>query len=266
LQTAEIRRSADRAEEDLTGYDLYLRARADAESWERPRLLSALDLLGRVLERDPQYGPALALAAMCCSNLQMSGWADDLAASRREGVEFARRALRVAGDDPYILANAAFALGHFGEDIDAALSLIDRSLQLNPSFARAWLRSGWLRLWVGQVDAAIEHFETFIFLSPRESRAAAFLGIGVGHFFCRHFAQAQAMLLSSLQEIPGWVPTHRFLAACYAHMGQLDKAREMVERLREITAELVPSAAHWRLPEHRELYLSGLRLALGEPL
>ncbi len=81
LQTAEIRRSADRAEEDLTAYDLYLRARADAESWERPRLLSALDLLGRVLERDPQYGPALGLAAMCCSNLQMSGWADDLAAS-----------------------------------------------------------------------------------------------------------------------------------------------------------------------------------------
>jgi hypothetical protein len=27
---------------------------------------------------------------------------------------------------------------------------------------------------------------------------------------------------------------------------------------------VVPIAAHWRNPEHRELYLEGLRLAAGE--
>jgi hypothetical protein len=72
------------------------------------------------------------------------------------------------------------------------------------------------------------------------------------------------MLLRAAQEVPSWVPTLRFLAACYAHMGQLDKAHEVVRQLRAITHVIMPDAMHWRNPEHRELYLSGLRLAAGE--
>jgi adenylate cyclase len=72
------------------------------------------------------------------------------------------------------------------------------------------------------------------------------------------------MLLRSLQEHPGWPPTYRILAACYAHMGRLDDARNIVQRLRAITPVIVPDAMHWRHPEHRELYLSGLRLAASE--
>jgi hypothetical protein len=47
-------------------------------------------------------------------------------------------------------------------------------------------------------------------------------------------------------------------------MGRLDQAREAVGRLPALTNELVPSATNWRNPEHREFYLSGLRLAIGE--
>ena len=72
------------------------------------------------------------------------------------------------------------------------------------------------------------------------------------------------MLLRSLQERPNWVPTYRFLASCYAHMGRLDEARETIERVRQITLVVVPSAAHWRDPEQRAFYLEGLRLAVGE--
>ena len=73
------------------------------------------------------------------------------------------------------------------------------------------------------------------------------------------------MLLRVLQERSGWPPTYRFLAASYAHLRRLDDARNVIERLREITPLIVPkSATHWRKPEHRELYLSGLRLAAGE--
>jgi len=72
------------------------------------------------------------------------------------------------------------------------------------------------------------------------------------------------MLLQSLDEKPTWVPTYRFLAACYAHMGRLCEAHETVERLRAMTPVVIPNAAHCRNSEHRELFLSGLRLAAGE--
>jgi tetratricopeptide (TPR) repeat protein len=90
------------------------------------------------------------------------------------------------------------------------------------------------------------------------------MAIGVGHFFAQRFEDAVAMLLRSLQEHPGWAPTYRFLAACYAHMGRLDEARETINRLQAVTHVVMPSAMHWRKPEHRELFLSGLRLAAGE--
>jgi tetratricopeptide (TPR) repeat protein len=264
LQVAEIRRLADRPTGDMTAYDLYLRALSHAYTWEKGDIVAALDLLGQAIEHDPQYGPALALAADCHHNLHVNGWTNDPELNRREGVDLAQHALRFSNDDPGVLSRAAHAFAYFGEDIDAAIELIDRALALNPSFARGWVISGWLRLWAGQSELAINHFETSLRLSPHARRSGTFMAIGVGHFFARQFDDAAAMLLRSLQEHPGWAPTYRFLAACYAHMGRLDEARETIQRLKAVTSVVVPSAMHWRKPEHRELFLSGLRLATGE--
>jgi tetratricopeptide (TPR) repeat protein len=65
------------------------------------------------------------------------------------------------------LANAAFALGWFGEDIGSMIAVIDRALRLNPSHARGWYLSGTLRLFAGEAAMAIEHLETALRLSPR---------------------------------------------------------------------------------------------------
>jgi adenylate cyclase len=265
LQAAEVRRSVERPTIDLTAYDLYLRALAPLKSGEKELYVQGLDMLGHAIERDPQYGPALALAAFGHAALHVSDWTDDPVASRREGIQLARQALRVGGDDPSVLGNVAYVFGYFGEDIDAAIELADRALTLNPSFAQGWHLSGWLRLWVGQPELAISHFEISLRLSPNARRANIFMSIGLGHFFARQFDTAVAMLLRSLQEVSGWAPTYRFLAACYAHMGRLNDAREIVGRLQAITPLIVPKdATQWRNPEHREFYLSGLRLAAGE--
>jgi TolB-like protein/class 3 adenylate cyclase len=264
LQVSEIHRSAERPTSDLTAYDLYLRAVALASPWERNGIVAALDLLSRAIERDPHYGPALALAAMCHFNLHVSGWTNDPELNRREGVALARQALQAASDDPGVLARAAYAVAYFGEDIDAPIELIDRALALNPSFAHGWVISGTLRLWAGQPELAIDHFETSLRLSPHARRTGTFMYIGMGHFFAQRFEEAAAMLRRSLQEHAGWAPTYRFLAACYAHMGRLDEARATIERLKAVTPVIVPNAMHWRNPEHRELFLSGLRLAAGQ--
>jgi adenylate cyclase len=261
LLTAERHRSEQRPTSDLTAYDLYLRALSDVLLRQKEGTFHALELLTQAIERDPRYGPALVLAARCHMDLYAGGWTSDPDGSRRNGLTLARQALRVAEDDPYVLAQAAHILGFFGEDIAAALALADRALQLNPSYARGWDRSGWLRLWAGMAETAIEHFETFIRLSPRESRAGAYLGIGVGHFFARRLVQAKAMLRQSLQEMSTWPPTYRFLASCCAHMGQLDEARDIIARLRAITPIVIPNAEHWRIIEQRQFYLEGLRLA-----
>jgi TolB-like protein/class 3 adenylate cyclase len=264
LQAAEIRRSSERPTSDLTAYDLYLRAIQCLIAVDREQNALALDLLGRAIERDPYYASALAGAAFCHMRLHLSGWSKDPDEDQREGINLARRAIQVTGDDPGVLAWSAYVLAYFGEDIDAAIQLIDRALALNPSYAYGWLWSGWLRLWAGQPQLAISHFESSLRLSPHARTASTLMGMGVGYFFTQRFEDAVAMLLRSLQEQPDWAPTYRMLAACYALMGRPDDATKIVERLRAITPLIVPNATHWRNPEHRELYLSGLRLAAGE--
>src|SRR6185369_4868602 len=103
----------------------------------------------------------------CCYRLIQDGRSEDPEADSRKGVDLARRALQVAGDDPGTLVNAAITLAYFGEDLGAMMALVDRSLALHPSFARGWYISGFLRLCAGQPDIAIERIEASLRLSPR---------------------------------------------------------------------------------------------------
>jgi len=263
LQAAETARSAGRPTTDLTAYDLYLRGYATYLSSAR-QAAEALRLMEQAIARDPQYGPALAFAAVCCQRLLFDDRSEDREADRLKGAGFARRALEVAGDDAGVLANTALALAYFGEDIGAMMALADRALALNPNYARGWHISGVLSLWAGQLNIAIEHLEAALRLSPRARVGQTFALIGRAHFFARRFDDAVPKLLLAIQDDPSFPQPYRTLAACYAHMGRLDDARAIVDRLRTITSVVIPDASFLRTAELRELYLSGLRLAAGE--
>jgi len=262
LHAAETARSAGRPTADLTAYDLYLRAYA--AFWSSARQIpEAYRLFEQAIERDPCYGPALGWAAVCCFRLISDGRSEDREADRLKGIDFARRALEVAGEDPGILATVAHALAYFGEDIGAMIALIDRALALNPNFARGWYISGVLRHWAGQPDIAIAHVEASLRLSPRARVGTSLTTIGAAHMYSRRFDEAVPNLLLAIQEDASYPQPYRFLAACYAHMGRLDDAQKIVTRLRVITSAVIPDTSYLRNTEHRDLYLSGLRLAAG---
>jgi len=190
--------------------------------------------------------------------------ARDADVHRRAALDYAGRAIQASPDDPVTIGSAAFVLGSFGGEITPAIALADRAIALNPSFARGWGASGWLRLWAGDLDVATQHLEAAYRLSPREGNARHRIGIGEAQFMQRRFDEAIATLLPALKELPGQAGIYRCLASCYAHTGRLDAAREMIRRLRAVSASVMPHSMPWRNPKHRELYLSGLRLAMGE--
>src|SRR6201997_1645972 len=68
LRVAEIQRSANRPPNDLPAHDLYLRASAMFSPSHR-QMREALALLEEAIRHDPQYGPALGLAGLCCMHL-----------------------------------------------------------------------------------------------------------------------------------------------------------------------------------------------------
>jgi adenylate cyclase len=228
-------------------------------------VLEALGLLEQAIAIDRHYGPAIALAASCHMQFVNYSWAEDLATAGGKAVDLARRALQVACDDPGVIASAAMVLAVFGEDIDTMMALADHALALNPSFARGWYHSGFLRLMAGQSDRAIELAEVSLRLSPRARIGGVHTVIGASHFLSRRFDEARGKLLLAIEETPNFPVPYRYLASCCAHMGRLDEAQDVVTRLRTITPNVIPPRIMYlRNAEQRELYLSGLRLAAGE--
>jgi len=63
--------------------------------------------------------------------------------------------------------------------------LVDRALAFNPSYAHGWYISGFLRLWAGQTDLAIEH-ESGLAAQPAGSVSGSSFLIGVALFFSLH--------------------------------------------------------------------------------
>jgi len=262
LQAAEAGRSSRRPTTDMTAYDLYLRANAMFLASSR-LLPQALELVEQAVARDPSFAPALAWAAFCCGRIFVDE-GGKREPDRLKGIAFARRALELANDDPNTLATVAHSFGYLGEDIDAAMALVDRALAMNPSYARGWNISGALRLWAGQPEKAIEYCETALRLSPRARIGALLAIIGTGYFLLGRFEDALARLRLAVQEDSAHQGALRVLAACYAHMGRLNEARETMARLRNLTTTIIAGDSYLRNAEQRELFLSGLRLAMGE--
>jgi len=117
----------------------------------------------------------------------------------------------------------------------------------------------------GEPDRAIEQAEISLRLSPRIRSGPVQTMIGASHFLSRRFNEAIPNLLLALEVTPDSPVAFRYLAACFARLGRLDEARNVVKRLRAITPAVTPpDIMYLRNAQHRELYLSGLRLAADE--
>ena len=263
VQQAEIRRASARPTTDnLSSYDLYLRAVPLRGTFVRADMLEALDLASRAITLDPDFGPALALAANCHRIIVLNEWSDDTEGHRRLGLELAHRALRAAGDDAAVLASVAASVDFQG-DHGAAAALLERALTLNPGCASAWFWSGLVRCRAGETDAAIEDLRTALRLDPLGPQQPATMGfIGRALFQQGRFSEAVPLLKEHAQHVDAPMP-QAFLAAAYGHLTQSGEAQAALARYRALSPQTLDAfAANWlRDPAQRKLFLDGIALA-----
>jgi TolB-like protein/Tfp pilus assembly protein PilF len=268
VQTAEIRRAAQRPTGSLGGYDLYLRALPPLRSMNRTGLSAARDLLDRAVEFDPEFGQALSLAAICRWLIVGLGWSTDPEADTRQSVALAHRALKAAGDDAKVLGEVAGVLAYLEHDLDGAIALTERALALNPSCAQALIASGGLRVARGDADVAVEHLERSLRLDPMgPDRTSQVLTLASAHFSQRRFEDALPHFKEAAQrseESPG---AYLALAANYGHLGQAAAAAEALARFQALS-DLTDEAflQLWSAtitPDHLALFAEGLALARG---
>ena len=263
LEQAEIGRAMSKTE-SLSAYDCFLRGMAAWHDWTQSSHEAALKFFYQAIEIDPKFGRPYALAAGCYLMRKANDWIIDRPTEIAEAERLARLGADLGRTDAVALAWSAHALAHVVGDIKNGLALVDRALLLNPNLAVAWQRSGWLRIYAGDCELAIEHLNRAMRLNPLDPLMhLAQSAMAFGYFLLGDVDEASAWAESALHLRSNWPPALRVLAMSNALAGREQAAQQAITRLALVQPRLRVSNLHEQIflhrPEHTARCLEAMR-------
>ena len=233
---AEVERASRKTPENLDAYDCYLRGLACRTTLgDRPKNEEALRHFYRAIELDPLMASAYGWAAICYNSRMTNGWISEKERELTEARRLVESAVKLGHDDAGVLAHAAHAFGYMFRELDKAAVLADQAVAMNPNLANAWRVRGWVSVWLGQNEQALEQLDRSLRLNPIDSEnsgAEAAKSLALGRL--NRFDEACQWASRALTRQPRSMPALR--GACIAHAlaVRLNEAREMLRRLMEI--------------------------------
>jgi TolB-like protein/Flp pilus assembly protein TadD len=261
LEQAEIERIKRKPTENLDAYDCYLRGMSAFHRHTREGHEESLRLFYRAIELDPDFAPAIAMAAH--GQRVGFGWVgDDRAREIAEAERLARLAAEVGKDDAVALCTAGMALMVVVGDLDDGAALIGRALELNPNLASAWLYGAWAKLLAGEPESAIEHTRRAMRLSPQDPQVFTMqTATAFAHFFAGRPEEAFSWAEKAVRMQSNFYIALCIAAASGALAGKPAEAEKAMARLRLINPALHVSNLKSMLPIRRQEDLA--RLAEG---
>jgi tetratricopeptide (TPR) repeat protein len=206
------------------------------------------------------------MAAWCHFWRRINGWMADRVQEAAEGARLARRAVELGRDDAGVLARCGHALAHLAGDLNGGIALVDRALVLNPNLSAAWFLSGFLRIWSGETEDAIERFARAIRLSPLDPelfRVQA--GTAMAHFLAGRYDAAVSWAEKARSDVPFFLIAVGTIAASHAMAGRSDEAGRAIRDMRQLDPTLrVSNITDWLAvlrPEDLAIFADGLRKA-----
>ena len=264
LERAEIERASGVATGDLAAYDLYLRGLASWNRWTRDENARALQLFYAAIEKDPAFSTPYGLAASCHLFAKANDWTPTF--DEHEIARLVERAADLGMDDPIALCWAGHVHAYFFGDLERALLLIDRALEIDENLATAWQRRGWVCGYAGDSDGAIASLQRAIRLNPLDPRV--FLSqsaMGFAHFIAGRDAEAADWAARALRIKPDWPPALRVALVAAAMRGDPAEAERIRARYAgidpQISVRKISSCYPLRREADRQRLVTALRKA-----
>lgn len=266
LKRAEIERARSKPPSDLDAYDLYLQALSIALVPDAVSNARTVELIERSLAIDPDFAPAMAVAAtayLARFDRQLPGVTE---ADRLRGVGHARAALAAAGNDANVRAVAGLALMTLAHEFDTGIIALRQAVAENPNNINLLGYAG-----IGALHAGtLEEAETWLL------RAMSFNTRDLGEHWNLGGMAHIRMVQGRFEEALDWATrshavnsqnhsVHWMLAAANAYLGRMDEAvrwREALQRLHPgVTLSRIQRGQLLRDPRRIEVIVEGLRLA-----
>lgn len=266
LERAEIERAKRKPTERLDAYDYFLRGMASFHAGSPANIDQAIAHFRKAIALDSEYASAYGMAAWSLFWRRLNGWTEDATADTAEGARLARSAVDLGRNDAVALTRGGHALAHFTRNLDTGIDFIDKALVLNPNLAAAWFLGGFLKIWRGEPEDAIQRFEQAMRLSPLDTEMFRMrVGIAMAHLMAKRFDEARAWAEKSFRDVPIFALAPAAIAASCALSGRINEARQAVDEIRRLDPGLRLSTLDKWLPFHRPedlaLFEDGLRKA-----
>jgi AraC-like DNA-binding protein/Tfp pilus assembly protein PilF len=263
LRRAEIERARAMPEATLGPHELALKAMPGVQSLDAEGNARALDLLERALALDPESPLAVALSAWAYAQRTVYHFASHPGREQARGLVLARKALSLQGDATTlaVLGNALTLL----DELDSATHVIGKALAIDGGCAWAWSRSGWLEVYRGDAEAAIERFRIGLDLAPQDALAFnSLVGIGCAHFKVGNYAEAARWQERAVIEHPSSAWMHRTLCPAYLLTGARAAAVRSLGTLRAHHPDLTLEEVRRGMPPLPESYRNLVLEALSD--
>ncbi len=232
---------------------------------DRPEFMHARELLARAIELDPDYAAAHAWMGYWCIMAVGQGWVDNPRDVTTLAGASAERAMLLDPLDARALAIAGHVKAYLLHDVQSALSLHARAVELNPNLPIAWTLSSWSKIYNGEHAIAVRHAVMSQSLSPRDPHIFfAEHALMTARFFSRHLEEADMLAGIVLERNPGHASALNVRLGILGHMGRKVEAQYCLAQLREIdphvSVEKIVARPPLR-PEDRAFYIDGLQRA-----
>jgi len=261
LQSAMAEQVQRKSTESYSAYEYFLQGRwAFINSGGADP--SAVALLDKAIDVDPTYAQAHAVLAVLYtySRFSLGVWYGDPEIKARSYID---KALKYGKNDSTIhtLAGQSFyGLGEF----DLAKFHLERAMQLNPHDMNTLIFYGATLSGEGNAEEGLRWIDKGLAMDPHvsdfcmESKSECL-------FMLREYQACLDIMLTWRDPPPH---TYSHIAACYAHLGRMDKARQAAARFRSQCAEDVNfpryAANHANIckrQEDKDNWLDGYRKA-----
>jgi len=263
---AEAERARSKPTESLDAYDCLLRALPLVHTFDSTQFDEALGYIDRAIALDPSYARAHAYKAWHYVLLMGEARSKDIPGDAAHAKAHAQRAMDADPRDAFVLAVAAHVFAFLHKQLDFAVELYDRALELDENSAFAWGMSGITYGYLGKAEEGLERFHRAWRLSPFDPFNYFFLvGAGMAEFIAGRYDQAVVWLRKTIRVNPRFLPGHRHLIAALANADRMEEAQAAAAELLALVPTFsVSTLASWyplRAAENLERYLAGLRKA-----
>jgi adenylate cyclase len=267
VERAEIARARRKPAGNTDAYDCYLRGLACLSPVSADNAREAIRLFTQATALDPDYAVAYAMTMWCRATRLLYGAADDIERERREVARLWQIVTRVGQEDGVALSQASWAVASVLHELASARQMVDRAVELNPNLATAWVNRGWINIWLGHPDVALEHLGRARRLDPSPARPTGWWA-AMSHalFFLGQYEEAMTVIQQWLRHSPDAHSGLRIGAASAALAGRSDVAHRLAAHLQSIdpafrVSRLEDYLGPYRSREFLERQKQGLRLA-----